>query len=235
MIAEALTGQIQRGEFKVGDMLPSEAELSAAFGVSRHTVRTALRTLHSLGLVASQQGVGTQVRKHQISARYAQAFTSAADLLQYATSTHLRIIDQTEIVADEAQSEYLHCRPGEHWWRVRTLRHAADGQQALAYSEIHIPGAFAAILKDVAKSKQPIFALIEQHFGQPITDIRQDIRAVNMTQEEARLLGMPRHCAGLEITRRYLGANGRAMEVARSVHPPGTFTYSMDIQPRHAG
>ncbi len=216
-------------------MLPSEAELSAAFGVSRHTVRTALRTLHSLGLVVSQQGVGTQVRKHQISARYSQAFTSAADLLQYATSTRPRVIDQTEIVTDENQAEFLHCRPGEQWWRVRTLRHAVDGRQVLAYSEIHIPHALGAVLKDIAKSKQPIFALIEQHFNQPIVDIRQDIRAVTMTDEEARLLGMPPHCAGLEITRRYLGKKGHAMEVARSVHPPVTFRYSMDIQPRHAG
>ncbi len=235
MIAQALAGQIQRGEFAVGDMLPSEAALSAAFGVSRHTVRTALRTLHSLGLVVSQQGIGTQVKKHQLSARYSQAFTCAADLLQYATSTWPRVIDQTEIVADEAQAEFLRCPPGERWWRVRTLRHAANGQQALAYSEIHIPYAFGAILKNIDMSTQPIFALIEQHFNQPIVDIRQEIRAVTMTAQEARLLGMPKHCAGLEITRRYLGKNGRAMEVARSVHPPVTFKYSMDIQPRLAG
>lgn len=234
LIAEALAGQIQRGEFKIGDMLPSEAELSAAFGVSRHTVRNALRTLHSLGLVVSRQGVGTQVRKQKLAVRYSQAFTSAMDLLQYATSTELRVIGQLEIVADEEQADFLHCKPGEHWWRVRTVRYAKQGQQPLAYSEIHIPYAFGAIVQDIGKSKQPAFVMIERHFNQSIVDIRQEICAVTLTQEEANLLGLPEQSAGLEITRRYLGKDGHVIEVARSVHPPNTFKYAMDVQLQHS-
>ena len=234
LIAEALAGQIQKGEIKIGDMLPSEAELSAAFGVSRHTVRIALRTLHSLGLVTSQQGIGTQVKRNQLSARYTQAFTSVSDLLQYATSTRVRVIDQTEIVADQEQAEFLQCRPKEHWWRIQILRYAGTKQPAIYYSEVFIPYAFGAVLQHIGKTKQPIFAMIEQHYNEPIVDIRQEFCAVNMTAEEASLLGVPEQTASLQITRRYLGRNGRVMEVARSIHPPRTFKYSMDIQLQHS-
>jgi GntR family transcriptional regulator len=233
LIAEALSGDIQGGKYKVGDLLPSEAELGAAFGVSRHTVRIALRTLHSLGLVTSQQGVGTQVHKDQLAARYSHAFNSASDLLQYATSTRPRLIDIVQIVVDSGQSEYLGCKTGEHWWRVRTLRFAASGDAPVAYSEIHIPLAFGAVLADIAKSTQPIFALIEERFHESMVEIRQDICAVTMSNEEARHLNMPRKAPGLEITRRYVGKSGRVLEAARSVHPSGSFKYTMDVQLKH--
>lgn len=230
LIAEALSSDIQGGRYKVGDLLPSEAELGAAFGVSRHTVRIALRTLHSLGLVISQQGVGTLVNKDQLTSRYSHAFNSASDLLQYATSTKPRVIDTTQIVVDPERSDYLGCRPGEHWWRIRTLRFAATGLAPVAYSEIHIPLAFGAVLADIPKSKHPIFALIEQRFHESIVEIRQDICAITVNNVEADYLEVPRKAPGLEITRRYIGKNGRTLEAARSVHPSGSFKYSMDVQ-----
>ena len=233
LIAEALSSDIQGGKYKVGDLLPSEAELGAAFGVSRHTVRVALRTLNSLGLVISQQGVGTQVHKDQLASRYCHAFNSASDLLQYATSTKPRLIDTLQIVVDPEQSEYLGCKPGEHWWRIRTLRFAASGGAPVAYSEIHIPLAFGAVLADISKSKQPIFALIEERFHESIVEIRQDICAITMSNDETGHLKMPRKAPGLEITRRYIGKSGRVLEAARSVHPSRSFKYSMDVQLNH--
>src|SRR5471032_2072703 len=85
LVAAALSTQIQSGKYRVGDLLPSEPELSAAFGVSRHTVRVALGRLQSLGLVVSHQGIGTQVHHNKILSRYNYSFNSASDLLQYAT------------------------------------------------------------------------------------------------------------------------------------------------------
>lgn len=233
LIAEALSNDIQSGKYKVGDQLPSEAEIGAAFGVSRHTVRIALRTLHSLGLVISQQGVGTQVHKDRIVSRYSHAFNSASDLLQYATSTKRRVIDTMQIVVDKEQSEYLGCKCGEHWWRIRNLRFASTGNIPVAYSEILIPLALGAVLEDMAKSKQPIFALIEQRFHESMVEIRQEISAITMSNDEADHLNMPHKAPGLEITRRYIGKSGRLLEVSRSVHPSGSFKYSMDVQLQH--
>lgn len=58
-IAERLRLSINRGEFVSGDRLPSEAELFAAFGVSRTTARAALDSLEKDGLITRRSGKGS--------------------------------------------------------------------------------------------------------------------------------------------------------------------------------
>ena len=45
LITDALIDEIERGRYKIGGLLPSEPELAKLFGVSRQTVRVALRNL----------------------------------------------------------------------------------------------------------------------------------------------------------------------------------------------
>ena len=53
---------LRSGAYRVGDRLPSEPELGAELGVSRSTVREAVRELTSLGVLEIQHGRGTFVR-----------------------------------------------------------------------------------------------------------------------------------------------------------------------------
>lgn len=234
LITQALSQEIRAGNYRVGDRLPSEPELSLRFGVSRHTVRAALRTLHELGLVSSRQGIGTQVQAARAVSRYSQAFNSAEDLLQYATTTRVRVIDREEIVVDADLAAQFGCKAGEHWWRLRTVRSEPSGRAVVAYSEVHIPLAFGSVLQEIAGSRQPVFALIERRFNESIVEIQQDIACLaSMKAEESRWLKVPPESPGLEITRRYFGRNARVLEVARTVHPAGVFKYSMRVQLRH--
>lgn len=234
LVADALTSHIVGGKYPVGSQLPSEPQLSQQFGVSRQTVRAALRTLQQLGLVSSQQGVGTQVVDTRVQSRYSHSFNSAEDLLQYATTTPVRVLDREEVVVDAALAAQFGCKSGEHWWRVRTVRLNPSGRGVVAYSEIHIPLAFGAVLSETRKSRQPIFALIQRRFNETIVEIQQDITCLaRLSAHECAQLKLPPRSPGMEITRRYIGRQGRVLEVARSVHPPELFKYSMRVQLRH--
>lgn len=59
---ESLRQAIEQGHWAIGDRLPVEAELSESLGVSRNTVREAVRVLVHVGMLETRQGDGTYVR-----------------------------------------------------------------------------------------------------------------------------------------------------------------------------
>ena len=64
-VADDLLARITRGEYKAGDRLPSEQELMGAYGVGRNTVREAMQSLRTLGLVEIRPRLGaTRSTKH---------------------------------------------------------------------------------------------------------------------------------------------------------------------------
>lgn len=67
-VADQLLDLILSGQLAAGHRLPSEAELASSFGVSRSTVREALRSLASRDLVHTTRGTtgGTFVRKVEV-------------------------------------------------------------------------------------------------------------------------------------------------------------------------
>ncbi|MFD5113727.1 GntR family transcriptional regulator [Streptomyces sp. NPDC058391] len=65
-VADALRREIDNDTYAPGSRLPSESELSVRFDASRNTVRSGLNQLVSEGLIFSSQGLGYEVRKHEV-------------------------------------------------------------------------------------------------------------------------------------------------------------------------
>lgn len=68
-LAQVLRDRVLSGELTVGAKLPSEAELTAAHGVSRTVVREAIAALRADGLVESRQGAGVFVVRQSLEGR----------------------------------------------------------------------------------------------------------------------------------------------------------------------
>jgi len=75
-----LVSLIESGQLQVNDRLPSEAELSRRFGVSRPIVREALGRLQALGLTESHPGSGTFVASNVTKLTLTLGQHSASDL-----------------------------------------------------------------------------------------------------------------------------------------------------------
>ncbi|GHD47237.1 DNA-binding transcriptional regulator, FadR family [Marinobacter persicus] len=82
---ESLRQNIENGEWPVGTRLPVEAELSEALGISRNTIREAVRVLAHVGMLETRQGDGTYVR----------ASRDAGETLRRITRT--RLAEQIEV------------------------------------------------------------------------------------------------------------------------------------------
>ncbi|MET8294511.1 FadR/GntR family transcriptional regulator [Streptomyces sp. NPDC048387] len=61
-----LRSAIERGDYAIGDKLPSEAELCRTLEVSRPVLREALRALQAMGLTVSKTGKGTFVMANTV-------------------------------------------------------------------------------------------------------------------------------------------------------------------------
>lgn len=57
-VIDYIKRQIRSGELTIGGKLPAERELSEILGISRNSVREAIRTLDIMGVISSQQGAG---------------------------------------------------------------------------------------------------------------------------------------------------------------------------------
>jgi len=65
-IVAKVKDMVEQGRLKSGDQLPSERELSEVFKVSRSSVREAVRSLESQGLIESRHGDGTYIARQPI-------------------------------------------------------------------------------------------------------------------------------------------------------------------------
>src|SRR5262245_45487180 len=62
-VSESILALIRNGELKPGTRLPSEPQLIEMTGVSRSSVREAIRGLETMGLVEIRRGKGTYIRE----------------------------------------------------------------------------------------------------------------------------------------------------------------------------
>ena len=230
MIAHALSTDIQEGKYAIGAALPSENELAQSFGVSRHTIRIALTSLHDMGLISRHQGIGNIVRAISLPLRYTQSFDSLDNILQYATSMPAEITGKSEVVVDEAMAGWLGCKPGERWWRVTTTRNAIGKNTRVASSEIFIPYMFGSILNHTGKSVGAILTLFETVLGKSIVEITQEITASRASDAEAKDLKIAPNDPVLRIVRRYFSTDKQLLEVSRTAHPADSFSYSMCVR-----
>jgi DNA-binding GntR family transcriptional regulator len=231
VLAETLLRDIESGRYPVSSLLPTEKELAQQFGMSRHTVREAVRRLQDLGLISRQPGVGTRVKAKTAASRYVQSSASISDLLQYAKEVRLHVGAPTEVTADEKLAALLQCRIGQRWLKYVGLRHAADADEApICYTEVYVSYEFASIRDVISRSRTAVYALIEKHFNVQFREVRQQIAAVGIPAKAAGGLAVKRGSPGLAITRHYVSSDDRVLEVAFSIYPAERFSYSMRLR-----
>lgn len=229
-LAERLQREIAAGQPPVGGLLPTESELREAFGVSRHTVREALRNLSALGLVSRRQGSGTHViADRPKTATFRQSLASLADLLQYAKETRLELGPAERMVTRGQLARLIGSATGRAWLRYSGLRRNAAGA-AICLTDVYIDPAFQDIERRFGEQRGAIHELIEEAFGVAVDEIHQEIGAVTLGPRQAARLDLSPGQAALRIVRRYLGPQGRLLQAAVNLHPADRFSYAMRIR-----
>lgn len=225
-LAELLEREIRNGRLEVGARVPGELELVERYGVSRHTVREALRRLSDHGLIERRRGAGTVVVARAPRGPRVQVIHSPSELITYPPESRLFPLSSAMVDIGGPLAAQLGCEPGERWFRVSALRRLRPGGTAIAWSDIYLRPEFAAIGRAVGRHRGGLYELLERRFGERVEQVEVDIRAGSLGPAHAQALGATEGGAALRVIRRYRSGSGRCLQVTIAEHPSGLFTYS---------
>jgi GntR family transcriptional regulator len=228
-LANSLITAIRDGQYPVGCLLPTENDLCERHGVSRHTVREALRQLSRLGLVSRRQGSGTQVESSLPDPTYSHSMRSLSELFQYAKETVLTLDRIEPVTPDDSLAFLLGGRPGRVWLRLEGTRRGQDGRP-ICRSLVFVHPDHVGIEPLIRSHRGPIYQLIEAHSGMTVNEVRQEITAEPMSAEIAAALGQPPGAWAIRVVRRYVGDLDKPVEISINYHPAHDFSYTMRLR-----
>ena len=228
-VVDTLRREIERGQPDVGERLPTEEALCQRFGVSRHTIRDALRKLREEGLVSSRQGAGTTVIRRGSQPLYVQSVSSVEELLQYATEARYEVDKSGMVVADAALARRLGCSPGQRWLRVEGFRFVAGQNEPICWTEVFVLADYAGIGLRIGRRTGPIYSWIEEMYGVRISEVEQVLQAEPMPEAIGERLSALPGATAIGIRRAYRLADRRLVEVAFNLHRSDRFTYSVTL------
>ena len=226
-VVGALRSEIQSGAFPVGGLLPTEAELRTRFGVSRHTVREALRQLRDEGLVTSRQGAGTSVVRQDGAERFVHEVDSVADLIAYAEELKYQVEGSAIVAADAELAARLDCPVGQRWLRIEGLRYPEGQAAPIAWTEVHVHADFAGIALHLGRRPGPIYLWIEEMYDVAVQEVEQVFTGGAAPDAVAPALGLPQGAAVIEARRTYHLAGGQVALIARTIYPVERFRHAM--------
>ncbi len=225
-VKQHLKDGLAAGTWAPGAQMPSEAELVAAFGVSRMTVNRALKELQAEGLVERLQGVGTfAARLHRVSSTL-----TIRDLHEEIESRghvhHAQVHLQRQESAGDALAAQLGLPPGAPVFHTLIVHHE-NGVPLQCEDRYVNPACSPGYLDTDFTRTTPTQVLFETT---ALWRAQYTIDAALPTAEEARLLGIGPREPCLVVTRRTFTRDA-AITLARLVHPGTRYQLQGDFQP----
>jgi GntR family transcriptional regulator len=182
----ALQALVADGTWPDGAQLPNEAELGEMFGVSRITIRHALRNIEEWGLLRREQGRGTFVRSSTITAGVRGPTSLTQEMMDRGLAVGSRILELATVAADSDIASALEIRKATTVCKIRRLRSGGGrpiGIQTAYLTAKRVPG-----LLDIAEPVPSLYALLRDRFGLAPQSALEIYRVGAVSAADAELL-----------------------------------------------
>lgn len=203
---QALRALIVQGDWKDGEQLPNETRLTDMLGVSRITLRHALRRLEEAGLLRREHGRGTFVRRSTIVAGIRGLTSFTDEMANLGETIGTRATEAIEMPADEEVAEALQLQRGDPVIRLRRLRLGNGnpmGIQTAYLSTARVPG-----LLPIKGELPSLYNLLRDRYGIVPTEAEELYRVGTILPEDAALLEQPAGSPAFIVRRTTFDAHG---------------------------
>jgi len=181
------------------DRFPGELALVEEYGVSRHTVRSALSGLRAEGIVVAERGRRPRLAAHDLIAQPLGTLYSLFALVEEAGLRQTSIVRARDVRADGVVAERLRLEASTPLFHLERLRLAGD--EPLALDSVWLPAAIAAPLLEADFTHTALYHELATRAGVRLAGGHEHVRAVVPSGAEQRLLGLPRSVGALAIDR----------------------------------
>ena len=198
-LVDILTDKIDH-EYRPGDMIPSERELSERYGLSRTTVRLALQELERLGLVVRQHGRGTFVADRSAqTTNLMQSYSFTEQMRALGREPETTILEFCEMEADKNLAEHMNLHIGDRVFKLKRLR-SADNMPMMV-ERTYLPVRKFLSLKRPMLEHRALYDVIEQDYHEKIRVAEEEFFASIARPADAHLLDIGEGSPVLDLVR----------------------------------
>ncbi|MBE3073443.1 MAG: GntR family transcriptional regulator [Actinobacteria bacterium] len=215
-IMRDLKEQIVSGKLGPGDRLPSEAEFTRRFQVSRVVIRQALRILDEQALIVRVKGKGTFVSDAVREDAAPRISGSLEDLIHIGADTTIKVVEFRLAKATPDLAEVFGVKEGDDLFHVQRIR--LVGGRPLAVLVNHVPYGIGATIPLSDLTKEPLIVLIEKRAGVHIEWASQMFQAVAADEYMARLLEVDILTPLLKLTLTAYSTDGTVVDLAHAFY-----------------
>lgn len=188
-LKEIIREQIEEGILAPGDLLPSERELSEKYGISRPTVRQALKELVYEGLLTREKGRGTFVAKPKLEYGFIQHFvTFYEDMAQRGYTLKTRVLRRELQDPPKRIAKALQLKEGEKIIFIERLRFVED--EPVVWVQNHIPHHLCPGLLEEDLTDRSLYRLLTERYNLKPQWAEVSLEPVLATDRDAELLGL---------------------------------------------
>ncbi len=223
-VAEQLEAAIVSGDLSPGDRISNEIDLAGSLGLSRPTLRQAIKVLVDKGMIVRKRGVGTQVVGSQIY-RSVELTSLYDDLLRSGQQPHTDVLSCDVVGAPADVAGELGIEPGTAVWSLERVRRVADEPLALLHN--HLPVDIADLR--AADLRTEGLYLLLRRAGIVLRVANQRIGARRAEAREARLLDERRGAPLLTMRRVAYDDTGRAVEYGDHTYRPERYSFELNL------
>ena len=227
-IKSLIPQSLEGGEWRPGEVIPSETELAGRFGVSQGTVRKAVDELAAENLLLRRQGKGTYVASHNDPRAFFRFLRLEALKGDIGLSTSVPLECWRAKAGMEA-ARVLGLKLADPIVIVRRLLEFSG--KPVVVDEIYLPGdVFGSLTLEMLKNWQgSLYSLFESEFGVRMVRAEERLRAVAADRSSAELLGVKEGSPLLSVERVSFSYGGRAVEWRRGLYSTAEHCYVNEL------
>ena len=219
--------KINSGEYRPGDLFPTEEQLVQSYKVSRVTVRQALAALEKDGLITRRRGKGSLVTEGQVHLEPMRLTGTIEDIIAMGVKTKTRIINFGFVNPSKKVIENLKLDEDAEVLRVERTRLIRGSPISHTLSYIPSDLGKKISIKDLAV--QPLLNVLENKCKVKIARGSQIIEATVADSRVASFLEVMTGAPLLKIERTVFDIKNRPVEYISILYRSDRYHYSVDL------